>query len=454
MFDDLEGVLRAADQAHLIAHLPRLADQLAGYTLADWRRWGSAARAGRRAAPGVLEPVNSVPEAPADAAERIAAGEALIRAGRVAAFVVAGGQGTRLGYAGPKGEVPATPITRTSLFGLFAAQLRATRARYGVAIPWYVMCSPENEARTRAAFAEQAHFGLDPADVVFFAQGVLPTFDQAGRALLAGPDRLLTNPDGHGGSLTALARSGALADMARRGVTEIAYFQVDNPHTRIIDPLFLGLHCDPRRSSGQMSSKMVVKTEPGERVGVFGRIDGRFGIIEYSDLPPTLAQARRPDGRLAFDAGNVAVHLLGRDFVADLVADGRGRLPLHAAHKACRAWDPAAGARAEVQGIKLEQFVFDALAHAERPLVWAVDRVEAFAPIKQRAGVDSAESSRALQIERAARWLEAAGVEVPREADGAPACTLEIRPETALCAADLVGQALPDRIEPGAALVF
>lgn len=454
MSKDLEATLRAAGQAHLIPRLPAIAAQVADYDLDDWARWQAAVRAERAAPAGTLEPVESVPAVPADAAARAAAGAAAIRAGQVAAFVVAGGQGTRLGHDGPKGEVPCTPLSRRSLFEHFAAQLKATGARYGVTIPWYVMCSPLNQARTQAFFAEQGHFGLDPADVFFFAQGVLPTFDAAGRALLAGPERLLTNPDGHGGSLTALARSGALADMARRGITQIAYFQVDNPHTRIIDPLFLGLHLDPARSAGDFSSKMVVKTEASERVGVFGRIDGRYGIIEYSDLPPTLAQARRADGGLRFDAGNVAVHLIARAFVERLVAAGRARLPLHAAKKRCRVWDPARATVEPQIAIKLEQFVFDALAQTTRPLVWTVDRVEAFAPIKNRSGVDSAESSRALHIERAARWLEAAGVRIPRAADGAPDCVLEVRPETALCAADLRAVDLPAAVAPGASLLL
>jgi UDP-N-acetylglucosamine/UDP-N-acetylgalactosamine diphosphorylase len=228
--------------------------------------------------------VEAVPAQPEDEPALRARGEAAIRAGEIAAFVVAGGQGTRLGYDGPKGEVPATPITQTPLFGVFGEQIRVTGDRYGVRIPWYVMCSPLNVDRTRTFFEANAYFGLDAADVHFFVQGVHPTFDATGRALLAAPDALLCNPDGHGGSLTALARSGALADMQRRGVQHLAYFQVDNPLTRIIDPVFIGLHLDPARSSAQMSSKMVAKTEPSERVGVFGCIGERFGVIEYSDL--------------------------------------------------------------------------------------------------------------------------------------------------------------------------
>lgn len=451
---DLRSVLEAADQAHLIAHLtPALEAELRAFDAADWARF-RAALSPQTGAEARLAPIDAVPAHPADEAALRAAGEAAIRAGTVAAFVVAGGQGTRLGYDGPKGEVPATPITQTPLFGVFAAQLKAVRQRYGVAVPWYVMCSPLNAARTQAFFNENKYFGLNPADVFFVVQGVHPTFDEAGRARLAGPGALLCNPDGHGGSLTALQRSGALADMQRRGVAHLAYFQVDNPLTRIIDPVFIGLHLDAQRSSGQFSSKMVAKTEPSERVGVFGRINDGFGVIEYSDLSTERAAARRPDGRLLFDAGNVAVHMLSTRFIAALTANGRARLPLHTARKRSRHWDPATQQAVEIDAIKLEQFVFDALAQTERPLVWTVERCEAFAPIKNATGVDSAESSLHLQIERAARWLTAAGVEVPRRGDGAVDCVIEIRPETALAAEELDRAALPDRLERGKRYVF
>lgn len=451
MADDLRARLDAAGQGHLIPYADGIRRQIEAYTVDDWHGWVAVATDPGFESNDHFGPIDTIPVVPPDVEAHRARGEALIRGGKVAAFVVAGGQGTRLGYDGPKGEVPATPITRTSLFGVFAGQIKAAQARYGVTIPWYVMGSPLNLARTRAFFAEHDHFGLDPADVMFFAQGVLPTFDDDGRALLAAPDRLLCNPDGHGGSLTALARSGALDDMARRGITQIAYFQVDNPHTRIIDPVFLGLHTAPGLSSGEFSSKAVAKSEPGESVGVFGRVNGKCAVIEYLHLPANLSVMLRPEGGLLFGAGNVAVHLMGREFVARVA---QGELPLHTADKRCVIWDPATQGERVIHATKLERFVFDAIGQAAQPIVWMVERAEAFAPIKNRTGEDSLDTSTALQIERAARWLEAHGVVVPRRPDGAPDCVIEVRPETASCAADLADADLPARIERGAAVLL
>ena len=283
----------------------------------------------------------------------------------------------------------------------------------------------------------------------------MPSFDSAtGRILLAGKGELAVNPDGHGGSLRALYRSGAIDDMLNRGVEHISYIQVDNPHVRAIDPLFLGLHAAAEDSSGEMSSKMLPKTGPFEKLGNFCRVNGRTTIIEYSDLPDNLAEQRDERGDLRFGAGSLAIHCLGVEFVKRLntAACGFG-LPFHRADKKVAHIDLTTGHLVEPtspNGVKLETFVFDALPLCEASIILETDRVEEFAPIKNLSGVDSAESSRALQIERAARWLEAAGVKVPRDAAGVCAALIEISPLTALEAADLRNHpGLPRSIAPG-----
>lgn len=409
------------------------------------------------------------PRRPYDAAHFRKVGEELIRAGKVAAFCVAGGQGTRLGWDAPKGTYPATPITRQPLFQVFAEQLVAASKRWGRSIPLYIMTSPLNHKPTVAFFEKHGHFGLPIDDVTFFQQGVMPSFDSAtGRILLAGKGELAVNPDGHGGSLRALYRSGAIDDMLNRGVEHISYIQVDNPHVRAVDPLFLGLHAAAEDSSGEMSSKMLPKTGPFEKLGNFCRVDGRTTIIEYSDLPESLAEQRDENGDLRFGAGSLAIHCLGVEFVRKLnmsssdggVGEGSGgsssggfALPFHRADKKVAHIDLSTGNLVEPtqpNGVKLETFVFDALPLCEASIVLETDRVEEFAPIKNLSGVDSAESSRALQIERAARWLEAAGVKVPRDVEGHCTAVIEISPLTALEAADLRGHPkLPQTIAPG-----
>lgn len=378
-------------------------------------------------------------------------GETLLAEGRVAAFTVAGGQGTRLGFAGPKGAFPISPVRNKTLFQLFAESILSARRRYRSSLPWYVMTSPANHAETVAFFDRHQRFGLPPGDVIFFEQGIMPAFAPDGRILLDEPHRVAMSPDGHGGALLAMARGGVLADMARRGIEHIAYFQVDNPLVHCLDPVFLGLHVEHR---SEMSSKTLPKADDLERVGNFVRSRGRLHVIEYSDMPVDLARARRPDGRRRFDAANIAIHVLSRTFVERLVHDPSAfALPWHRAEKVVPYTDPATGRRIQPErpnAVKLEAFVFDALPLAERTLLLETARAEEFSPVKNATGEDSVETARRDMNRRAARWLEAAGASIPRTADGEPDGLFEISPLAAVES----GEIPPDRaralrIQPG-----
>ncbi len=339
-------------------------------------------------------PASVIKPSEVDSAE-MARGRTLLSQGRVAALTVAGGQGTRLGFDGPKGAFPISPVRNKPLFQLFAESILATSRRCGAAVPWYIMTSPHNDTATRRFFAEHNYFGLPGDDVLFFHQGVVPAFDRRGKILLDWPHRIALSPDGHGGTLLALARSGMLADMARRGIEQISYFQVDNPLVYCVDPLFIGLHVS-RQS--EMSSKTVTKADDLERVGNFAVAGGKLTVIEYSDLPDTLARARNPDGSRTFDAANIAIHAISLAFVERLTANPASfALPWHIAHKKVPYTDLETGARiepAEPNAIKLESFIFDALPLAERPLILETSRAEEFSPVKNATGMRSIATAR------------------------------------------------------------
>ncbi len=391
--------------------------------------------------------------------EARAHGEDLIRQGKVAAFTVAGGQGTRLGWDGPKGTFPATPIRHAPLFQVFAEAIQKASEKYDTVVPWYVMTSPANDAPTRAFFKEQNYFGLDPQHVMLFPQGMMPAIDrQTCHVLMEDKASLALSPNGHGGSLKALYQSGAIDDMKRRGVEHISYVQVDNPNVKVVDPLFIGLHA---LDGAQMSSKMLPKREPMEKLGNFCLVDGRVTVIEYSDLPEELAHQRLENGELRFRAGSIAIHVMRRDFVASLNQGAKGfSLPFHRAEKKVAHLDVDTQktiTHDTPNAVKLETFVFDALPMCETSIIYETDRVEEFAPIKNADGPDCQDcprTSHALQIERAARWLEANGVTVPRDAKGNPDATIEIRPVTATESQDLSTIELPPAVDPGAELLL
>jgi UDP-N-acetylglucosamine/UDP-N-acetylgalactosamine diphosphorylase len=357
-------------------------------------------------------------------------GRELISAGKVAAFVVAGGQGTRLGFDRPKGDFPVSPIKNKRLFQIFAETITSVEEKYQSVCPWYIMTSPLNYAQTREIFHSNDYYGLNERNVFIFQQGTLPDFDFDGKILLANEANIACSPDGHGGSLKALYKSGAIEDMKRRGVEFISYFQVDNPLINIFDPLFIGLHA---LDEAEMSSKALVKAEPKEKIGNFGLIDGKVTVIEYSDLPDELAEKRNPDGSLVFELGSIAIHILNASFVEKLNARGFS-LPLHKAVKKIPYIDSEGKPvePTEPNGVKLESFVFDALPLASKSIILETLRSEEFSPVKNSTGIDSAESAREMIIARGAGWLESAGVTVPRKPDGSVDCLIEIAPSFAL----------------------
>jgi len=358
-------------------------------------------------------------------------GRGLIALGTVAAFTVAGGQGTRLaGFDGPKGLIPITPVRSKSLFQLFAETILAARARYRVSIPWYIMTSPDNHARTEAFFREHDFFGLPETDVWMFPQGMLPAFDFEGRLLMRERHRLALAPDGHGGSLKALAASGALADMRSRGIQIISYFQVDNPLVKPFDPLFIGLHA---QTASEASTKVTSKAHDQEPVGHLCLHNGRVTIIEYTVFPAALTSQRTPDGTRRFDVANLAIHLFGVAFVERVMGRGSS-LPFRRAEKIVPYVDEHGRRHTPDQpnAVKLETFVFDVLPLARNPLALEVDRAEEFSPVKRAHGEDSVDTAKRDQIRRATKRLEQAGVGVPRNTAGEPDAVLELAPAVEL----------------------
>jgi UDP-N-acetylglucosamine/UDP-N-acetylgalactosamine diphosphorylase len=376
-------------------------------------------------------PFEKRPEHGGDAAswaQAKAAGEEALRGGKVAAFTVAGGQGTRLGYDGPKGTFRVTPVKQKPLFQVFAEKIRAAGIRYGKPIHWFIMTSHANHAATESFFAEHRYFGLDRARVHFFRQGRMPAVGFDGKILLESKSSIALSPDGHGGSLRALERSGSLDLMRREGVDTLSYFQVDNPLVRSIDPSFIGWH---RVRGSEMSSKMVPKAYAEEKVGHFCVQGGKLVVVEYSDLPMAMQHEVDGDGELRYLAGSIAIHILDREFVRRIAAGGAdAALPFHRADKKIPVVD-AAGQTVKPDkpnGVKFEMFVFDALPFAHNPVVIETLRANDFSPVKNAEGVDSPRTCRDDQLRQFARWLTANGAAVRTDGTGLPNVALEVSP--------------------------
>jgi len=395
----------------------------------------AAARA-RRAAPPPAFRLHDTAAGRAAASER---GAAALSAGEVGVVLVAGGQGTRLGFDKPKGMYPIGPISQASLFEILFAKTQAVGKRYGHQVPLYLMTSPATHADTVSYVGAHGEQGFAPGDLSVFCQGTMPALDMVtGKVLLADRGHLQLSPDGHGGTLRALERSGLLASMRARGIRHLFYMQIDNPLVSVCDAEFIGLHL---LEQSEVSTQVIAKQAPRDRVGNVVSVDGQVQIIEYSDLPDDVAELREPDGSLRFWAGNTAVHVFDVDFLAR-AAHSADALPFHLAKKKVPYLD-AAGKLiepAEPNAIKFERFIFDLLPAARKAIVVEIDAAREFAPVKNAPGSpsDSPETVQAQMIALHRQWLTAAGASV------APGVAVEISPSFALDAAELA-----TKIEPG-----
>jgi UDP-N-acetylglucosamine/UDP-N-acetylgalactosamine diphosphorylase len=451
MWEEWQTKLKAVGQAHLLAFVEqldaaasqRLHAQLAEIDFAEFGRMrqqhltpaanGSATNWKSMAAHAEPPPALRLGEEPVhftrqQAKER---GEAALRAGKIGMILVAGGLGTRLGFDQPKGLFPLGPISQRTLFQILIDKLRAVSQKFGRAIPLYIMTSPATHEVTAQYMEQNQNCGLSAKDLHLFQQGTMYAVDaQSFEILLSAPGEIFTGPDGHGGMLAALVKSGCLKEAQSRGIEHFFYGQIDNPMLTVCDPEFLGCHI---LSGSELTTQAVAKVDPAEKVGVLAAIEGCTQIIEYVDLSPEQAQERLPNGTLKFWAGNTAVHAFSASFLANMAAS-EAPLPFHISRKKVpfinREGLPIEPK--EPNAIRFERFIFDLLPLAKNPLVVEVSPAEAFAPVKNddTAPTDSPRTSRAAMVAQARKLLQAAGAVVAENV------TVEVNPLWAIDAAE------------------
>jgi UDP-N-acetylglucosamine/UDP-N-acetylgalactosamine diphosphorylase len=362
-------------------------------------------------------------------------GTEALASGKIGVLLVAGGQGSRLGFDHPKGLFPIGPVSGASLLQIHFEKAVALAHRHAVRMPVYMMTSPVTHDEQTSFLADHARFGLPADDLVIFCQGTMPALDAlTGKLLLAEKGSVFLSPDGHGGTVAALSRSGAIEDMRRRGIEHLFYLQVDNPLTPIGDAEFIGYHL---LAQSDLTSMAIAKQTPQDRVGNFAMIDGQMHVIEYSDLPDDVAGKRDSGGELVFWAGSIAVHMFGVAFLERALAL-KDALPFHVARKKVPYFD-AMGRSVEPQepnALKFERFIFDLLPHASNPLVVEYLEADVFAPLKNAPGAerDTPEYVQRFLVAQHRSWLEAAGTRV------AQGVAVEISPLWALDAAGVAAR--------------
>ncbi|KAI7884841.1 nucleotide-diphospho-sugar transferase [Lichtheimia hyalospora FSU 10163] len=363
-----------------------------------------------------------------------------IAQGKVAVILMAGGQGTRLGSSAPKGCYNINLPSTKSLFQLQAERIlrlqdiarqyrKPTDSSEGI-IPWYIMTSGPTHEATYQFFKEHAFFGLKEENVIFFQQGTLPCLTMDGKIILESKNKVAIAPDGNGGIYAAVQNTGVIQSLKERGVLYTHCYCVDNCLARVADPTFIGYCVSKNTDCGV---KTVAKSAPEEPVGVVCKHDGRYGVVEYSEISKEVSEKRNEDGSLTFGAANIANHFFSTAFL-ERVPTFASELQYHIAKKKIKYVDLETGEQIAPKtnsGMKLECFVFDVFPYAEQFSVLGVDRKEEFSPLKNApgTGADCPETSRRDIISQHVRFVEAAGGKVVGEnADDFEKLQFEISP--------------------------
>ena len=315
-----------------------------------------------------------------------------IRAGKVGAILLAGGQGTRLGFDKAKGMFNIGETKELYIFEQLVRNLQKVTGEAGCFVPLYVMTSEKNDAQTREFFAEHDFFGYDRNYVKFFVQAMAPACDFDGNFLIEAEDSLAMSPNGNGGWFESLMRAGLDADIKEKGVEWLNVFAVDNVLQQIADPVFVGATILSQCVSG---AKVVRKADPHERVGALCLEDGRPSIIEYYELTDEMAEATNENGSLLYGFGVILNYLFRVD---ELMECQSKKLPLHVVEKKVPYVDLEGNTvkPTEPNAYKFETLILDMIYMMDDCLSFEVEREKEFAPVKNATGVDSVDTARAL----------------------------------------------------------
>lgn len=397
--NELLNVLKEHGQEHIFEAYKKL-DEAGKAKLAaqvEKINWSIVAMAGHEELAqerGKLEPLSAleVTEIEANKVRYEAIGLDAIKAGKVGAVLLAGGQGTRLGSDGPKGKYNIGITKDVYIFERLIRNLLDVTDKAGCFVPLYIMTSDKNNDETISFFEEKNYFGYPKDFVKFFKQEMAPSVDFNGKLYMEAADSLSLSPNGNGGWFYSMSVTGVLKDVKARGVEWLNIFAVDNVLQRIADPIFVGATLDSGRVSG---AKVVRKADPNEKVGVLCLEDGKPSIVEYYEMTEEIINSREANGELSYNFGVILNYLFRVDKLEEIM---NAKMPVHVVEKKI----PYINENGDYikpetpNGYKFELLVLDMIHLLDNCLSFEVVRDYEFAPIKNKTGVDSVESAQAL----------------------------------------------------------
>ena len=328
---------------------------------------------------GKIEPINYIDLEKISKEEKESSkklGEQIIKNNQYAVVTMAGGQGTRLGWKGPKGTDKLDIGKKGKyIFEIITENLKKSKEMYGILPYWYIMTSKQNYDETVSFLEKHNFFGYEKEKIKFFKQGELPMLTEDGKMIIEN-NKIKTGSNGNGGTYAAMKEQNIIDDMKSKNVKWVYICGVDNIMVNPIDPIFIG---ETILNNMQIASKSVAKAYPEEKVGVFCKRDNKPSTVEYIELSEEMRNKRDNNGELVYGEANIISHLLSIDAIEKIT---NYKLQYHIAKK---------------NGLyKFETFIFDAFEHFDDMLVMRVKREDEFAPIKNKEGVDSPETAKEI----------------------------------------------------------
>lgn len=343
---------------------------------------------------GKISPIQSMelPEIDKDRKRFEEIGLEEIRAGKVAAVLLAGGMGTRLGSDDPKCMYDIGITRHVYIMQRLVENLQEVNREAGAVVPFFIMTSERNHDKTVGFMKKMDYFGYDPDKVFFFKQAMAPSSDRNGKVYMEARNRIATSPNGNGGWFLSMKKTGVLKIVKQLGIEWLNTFAVDNVLQRIADPAFIGATIDKNCVTGAM---VVRKNAPDERVGAICLEDGRPAVVEYYEMTKELMDAKLDNGEPAYNFGVIMNYIFREDQLERIVDNV---LPVHVVEKEIPYLDENGKLihPTEPNGYKYEQLVLDMVKEMGACLPFEVKREKAFAPIKNKTGIDSVESAREL----------------------------------------------------------
>lgn len=320
------------------------------------------------------------------------AGIAAIKNCKVGAVLLAGGQGTRLGFDKPKGMFNIGVNKEIFIFERLIRNLLDVVEKTGSYVPLFVMTSEKNDADTRSFFKEKNYFGYDKKFIYFFVQDMAPSISYDGKFIMEDRYKIALSPNGNGGWFSSMVTSGLLEKINRMGIEWLNVFAVDNVLQRIADPLFIGATI---MSGCPAGAKVVKKASPDERVGVMCKENGKPSIVEYYELTEEMMNAKDNHGEPAYNYGVILNYLFRVEKLVDI---NDNKMINHMAEKRIPYIDDSGNIinPEETNGYKFETLILDMINMLDDCLVFEVEREKEFAPVKNKEGVDSIDTAREL----------------------------------------------------------